>query len=76
MTSEGLVIVRKKVQIHQMEFNTSKCEFLIVTNKMSPPKFTYHFNDVPFKEENSVKYLGVIIDSKLTWISKYCQKLT
>jgi len=59
-----------------MEFNTSKCEFLIVTNKMSPLKFMYHINDVPIKEENYVKYLGVIIDSKLTWISKYCQKLT
>ena len=34
---------------------------------MSPLKFTYHINDVPIKEVNSVKYLGVVIDSKLTW---------
>jgi len=62
-----LLGLEKWSKIHQMEFNPLKCEFLIVTNKTSPHKFTYHINDVPIKEVNSVKYLGIVIDSKLTW---------
>jgi len=62
-----LLELEKWSKIHQMEFNPSKCEFLIVTNIMSPIEFTYHINDVPNKEVNSVKYSGVVIDSKLTW---------
>jgi len=62
-----LLELEKWSKIHQMEFNPLKCKFLIVTNKMSPLKFTYHINDVPIKKVNSVKYLGVVIDSKLTW---------
>ena len=49
-----------------MELNPLKCEFLIVISKTSPLKFTYHINDVPIKKVNSVKYLGVVIGSKLT----------
>ena len=48
--------------VWQMEFNPSKCEFLIITNKRSPLKFTYHINDVPIKE---VDFAKRIIDSKL-----------
>ena len=50
-----------------MEFNPLKCELLTITNQRSPLKFTYHINDVPIKEADFVKYLGVVIDSKLTW---------
>jgi len=50
-----------------MEFNPSKCKFLIITNKRSPLKFTYHIKDVPIKEVDFAKYLGAVIDSKLTW---------
>ena len=55
-----------------MSYNPLKCEFL---NKRSPLKFTYHINDVPIKEVDFAKYLGVVIDSKLTGkniLSKYC----
>ena len=49
------------------KFNPLKCELLTITNQRSPLKFTYHINDVPIKEADFVKYLGVVIDSKLTW---------
>ena len=68
-----LLELEKWSKIHQMEFNQSKCEFLIVTNKISPLKFTYHIDDVPI---NSVKYLGVVIDFKLTWKERVKQKLS
>ena len=50
-----------------MQFNPSKCKFLAVTNKTSIPSFTYHINEMPIKAVQYAKYLGVIIDSKLTW---------
>ena len=53
--------------IWQMQFNPSKCEFLAVTNKKLTPSFTYHINNVPIKTVQQAKYLGVTIDSKLTW---------
>jgi len=50
-----------------MEFNPLKCELLTITNQRSPLKFTYHINNFPITEAGFVKYLGVVIDSKLTW---------
>ena len=62
-----LVLLERWANIWQMEFNPSKCEFLAVTNKKSTPSFTYHINEVPIKAVQHAKYLGVTIDSKLTW---------
>ena len=63
-----LAELEKWAKVWQMEFNPLKCELLTITNQRSPLKFTaYHINDVPIKEADFVKYLGVVIDSKLTW---------
>ena len=62
-----LLLLERWANIWQMEFNPSKCEFLVVTNKKSTPSFTYHINEVPIKAVQHAKYLGVTIDSKLTW---------
>jgi len=62
-----LLELEKWSKVWQMEFNPLKCEFLMITNKKSPLKFTYTINGIPIKEVDFVKYLGVIIDSKLTW---------
>ena len=51
----------------QMQFNPAKCEFLAITNKKSTLSFTYHINAVPIKAVQYAKYLGVTIDTKLTW---------
>jgi len=52
------------VQSRENEIQPLKCEFLTIINKVSPVKFTYH---VSIKEVEFVKYLGVVIDSKLNW---------
>ena len=51
----------------QMKLHPLKCEVLCISNKRSPPKFDYKINDVLLKWRSSVKYLGVYINSKLSW---------
>jgi len=70
-----LAELEKWAKVWQMEFNPLKCELLNITNQGSPLKFTYHINNVPIKEADFVKYLGVVIDSKLTWkkLSQCCR---
>ena len=51
----------------QLLFNHEKCEFLRMTNKVSPIAATYFMGDNIIKETTSVKYLGITINSKLNW---------
>ena len=50
----------------QMKLHPLKCEVLCISNKRSPPKFDYKIK-VLLKWRSSVKYLGVHINSKLSW---------
>ena len=50
-----------------MDFNPSKCEFLMITNKKLVLQFNYCINNQLIKEVQHVKYLGITIDSRLTW---------
>lgn len=58
----------------QVRLNPAKCEALNISNKLSPPQFTYTINSGPISWKPLIKYLGVYINSKLTW-SDHC-KLT
>ena len=55
----------------KMEFHPGKCQTLRVTNKNQPLISTYQIHDIPIQETPSAKYLGVVIDSKLTWKEQY-----
>ena len=50
-----------------MSFNSQKCEFLRVTNKRNPILHNYYIENALIKEVSSATYLGITIDSKLTW---------
>ena len=50
-----------------MRLNPSKCEFLCISNKHSPIHHSYYLNNHLLQCSSSVKYLGVIVDSKLSW---------
>ena len=52
---------------NKMEFHPLKCQVLRLTNKLNPIINPYNIHDVTLKVYDSVKYLGVTIDSKLTW---------
>ena len=62
-----LTELEKWSRIWQMDFNPSKCEFLMITNKKLALQFNYCINNQLIKEVQHVKYLGVTIDSRLTW---------
>ena len=53
----------------QMVFNPDKCEHIRITNKRKIVQTSYKIHGQVLKETNKAKYLGVTIDSKLTWNS-------
>ena len=57
----------KWTETWKMSFNTTKCYYVRFTNKRQIIKHTYHINKHDLEERDVMKYLGIIIDSKLTW---------
>ena len=55
-----------------MRLQPSKYEALCISNKRSPPMFTYFCDGQPLRWSNVVKYLGVHINQHLTW-SDHCK---
>ena len=51
----------------QMKFNISKCHLLTITHKSKPSQFIYTISNQLISQVNSHPYLGIIIDSKLSW---------
>ena len=57
--------------IGNLKLNIAKCEALAITNKWKPISFNYFINGQSLSCSNSVKYLGLLVDHKLSW-SKHC----
>ena len=58
----------------QLHLNPNKCEAINITNKRTPVSFTYLIGSQPISWVSKVRYLGVVINSKLNW-SDHCQKI-
>merc|ERR1712240_67839 len=56
---------------NKMEFHPGKCTVLRFTLKQKPTLFTYKIHGTNLQTQNSAKYLGVTLDSKLNW-NKNC----
>ena len=59
--------LQKWESIWLMEFNTSKCQAISITNKIKPIIGKYHVHDHILEQVNCAKYLGIYIDSKLAF---------
>ena len=62
-----------------MQFNTVKCVQMTVTNKRKPLKTQYYLGNERMTLKDSVKYLGITIDKKLTFaqhIKEKCKNAT
>ena len=59
-----------------MSFNVLKCFVMTVTNKRNPTEHNYHLNGKTLTKKESIKYLGVTIDSKLTFNQHIDKKFT
>ena len=51
----------------QMELNIPKCVHLPITNKTKPRLHSYSLCGVPLSTVSSYPYLGIKLDTKLTW---------
>jgi hypothetical protein len=61
----------------QMKFNTAKCNIITITRKKTPHSATYLMHDIQLSRVSCATYLGLEINSKLTWddhISKVTAK--
>ena len=64
---DDLTAVHHWANCWQLKLNPDKCEALAITNKRNPCKFTYSINQQPISWHSPVKYLGLCVDSKLSW---------
>ena len=56
-----------------MTFNVKKCEFIRITYKKKPIFYHYTLYDTVVQEVTHTKYLGLTIDSKLSWSERIRQ---
>ena len=84
LTPEDSAILQRDLNVLQawehdnkMEFHPDKCQVLRITNKKKPILETYNIHNTRLSTVQSAKYLGVLIDSKLSWntqCSALCKK--
>ena len=51
----------------QMKLNPSKCEVLCISNKRFQISFIYQLSGCSLKWSSTIKYLGVLLNNKLSW---------
>ena len=59
---------------NKMEFHPEKCQVLRISNKLKPIHSNYTIHGTPLTFFDSVKYLGITIDSHLKW-SNQCDNV-
>ena len=54
-------------QLWQLNLNQSKCKVMRIMNKRNKFHYTYSLNNSPLEWVDTFRYLGVRINTKLTW---------
>ena len=62
-----LDVLQKWADDWQMRFNVLKCQHISFCSKQVQINFNYMICNEVIKQVDSIKYLGVIIDKKITW---------
>ncbi|XP_065895940.1 uncharacterized protein [Dysidea avara] len=72
---KDLTILERWANKWKMAFNVKKCEFIRITYKKKPIFYHYTLYDTVVQEVTHTKYLGLTIDSKLSW-SEHIRQIT
>ncbi len=51
----------------QLKFNVTKCKIMRISNQKTIPIVNYYLNNTMLEWVQTFKYLGLVIDRKLTW---------
>ena len=64
---QDLDLLHKWAEDWQMKFNLTKCDFLRITKRKCPIAASYIIGECVIQEVSHIKYLGVTINSQLSW---------
>ena len=67
LLQEDLDALQKWERKWLMEFHPSKCQVVCITNKRKPTSSTYSIHGLILEEVHSAKYLGLNVDTKLSF---------
>ena len=70
-----LNVLQEWADVWQMKFNVQKCQHISFCSKQVQISSRYIICNGIIKQVDSIKYLGVIIDKKITW-SQQVDKIT
>ena len=59
----------------QLRLNVLKCEAFLISNKRRSISFEYFVNHSPLAWRSTVKYLGLLLHSNLSW-SDHCKHVS
>ena len=65
------MLIFKYLLLWQLSLNPQKCEAINIMNKKTPAPFTYSIGIQPIRWVTEIRYLGVVINSKLNWSDHY-----
>lgn len=54
-------------KLNKFNLNVEKCHAILFSRIINPPSAALYLNNIPVKAENSVKDLGIVLDSKLSF---------
>ena len=71
LLQEDLSRISEWTVVWQVRLNPGKCEALNITNERAPIQFDYTINGGVIQWKPFVRYLGIYVNSKLTWSDHY-----